>query len=320
MSAKEAAAAIVVNWNGGSYLRRCIDCLLAQSSKPERIIVVDNASDDESIESLDACVSGVEVIRLNRNIGFAAANNVALQRTAGCAWIALVNPDAFAAPEWLAQLRDAALSNPEYACFASRILSDAEPTLLDGAGDGYHFSGWSGRRGYNTQAAGHYLNQEEVFSPCAAAALYRREALMEVGGFDESFFCYMEDVDLGFRMRLRGHQCLYVPTAVARHVGSGSTSKYSDVSVYYGHRNVVWTFFKNMPLLLLIVLLIPHLIMNMAGVVRFAKRGQGRLILKAKWAAMKGLIPILRRRREITKHRRSSIRDIAGMLSFWPYG
>lgn len=310
---------MVVNWNGGRHLRRCVDCLRAQSCNPERIIVVDNASDDNSIESLENCGAAIEVIRLSHNIGFAAANNVALQRASDCAWIALVNPDAFAAPEWLAQLREAAFNNPAYTCFASRMLNDADPDLLDGAGDVYHFTGWPGRRGHNLTAATRYLNQEEVFSPCAAAALYRRDALTEIGGFDESFFCYMEDMDLGFRLRLRGHRCLYVPAAVVRHVGSGSTGKYSDVSVYYGHRNVEWTYFKDMPLPLLMAFLVPHLLMNMMVVVWFVIRGKGLLILKAKCDAIRGLGPILRQRREVTKNDMSSVRDIAAMLSLWPY-
>jgi GT2 family glycosyltransferase len=88
----------------------------------------------------------------------------------------------------------------------------------------------------------------EIFSPCAAAALYRRSALLEVGGFDEDFFCYVEDVDLGFRLRLAGYRCLYVPLSVAHHIGSGTTGgKNSDFSVYHGHRNLVWAFVKNMP-------------------------------------------------------------------------
>ena len=88
----------------------------------------------------------------------------------------------------------------------------------------------------------------EVFSPCAAAALYRRSALVEIGGFDDDFFCYSEDVDLGFRLMLAGHSCLYVPTSVTHHVGSGTTGgQNSDFAVYHGHRNLVWTYVKDMP-------------------------------------------------------------------------
>jgi GT2 family glycosyltransferase len=319
MGPREATAVIVVNWNSGQNIKRSIESLLAQNSRPQRIIVVDNASNDGSISGLAPLGRAVEILQLDRNIGFAAANNLALSTVPDYAWVGLLNPDAFAAPDWLAQLCEAAFDNPEFVCFASRMLSDADPTLLDGAGDGYHFTGWAGRRGHKHKAARRYLKEEEVFSPCAAAALYRRDALMEVGGFDESFFCYMEDVDLGFRLRLRGHRCLYVPTAIVRHVGSGSTDKGSDVSVYYGHRNVVWTFFKNMPLSLMAAFLLPHLFMNLIVVLWYTTRGKGLLILKAKWAAFIGLGRVLRQRRAIMKTRRSSVRDIAAMLSFWPY-
>ena len=133
----------------------------------------------------------------------------------------------------------------------------------------------------------------EVFSPCAAAALYRRDALDDVGGFDERYFCYVEDVDLGFRLRLRGHGCLYVPDAVVHHVGSGTTGRGSDFTTYHGHRNLVWTFFKDMPGPLLALYLLPHLVLNLATIAWFATHGRARLILRTKWDALRGLPAVL---------------------------
>jgi GT2 family glycosyltransferase len=118
---------------------------------------------------------------------------------------------------------------------------------LDGAGDEYHVSGLAWRRFYNHLANGYGLKPEEVFGACAAAAMYRREDFLKIGGFDEDYFSYFEDVDLSFRLRLAGGRCLYVPDAIVHHVGSASTGKLSDFVVYYGHRNLVWTFFKDMP-------------------------------------------------------------------------
>ena len=108
----------------------------------------------------------------------------------------------------------AARHNPEYSFFASKLISADNPRVLDGAGDNYHVSGLVWRRGHGNTAQGEMNAPREVFAPCAAAALYRRSALIDVGGFDEDFFCYVEDVDLGFRLRLAGHRCLYVPQAV----------------------------------------------------------------------------------------------------------
>lgn len=130
----------------------------------------------------------------------------------------------------------------------------------------------------------------EVFSPCAAAALYRRSALRAVGGFDEDYFCYVEDVDLGFRLRLAGHKALYVPDAVVHHVGSGTTGgQHSDFAVYHGHRNLVWTFVKNMPGMLFWLLLLLHVMINLATILWFAVKGRGGVILRAKRDALLGL-------------------------------
>lgn len=315
MSGRNAIGVIVVNWNAGQTLQRCVASLLHQTRPPARIIIVDNDSKDGSVELVARLDPRVEIVQLEGNAGFAAANNVGIKLLSDCKWVALLNPDAFAEPDWLQRLMDSVVENPRFTFFASRMLSDSDPNVLDGAGDGYHFTGMPGRRGYGLNAAGRYLEQDEVFSACAAAALYRRDILAEVGGFDESFFCYMEDMDLGFRLRLRGYRCLYVPTAIVRHVGSGTTGKQSDIAVYYGHRNLVWTFVKNMPLFWLVILFVPHLIMNLAVVFWFTRRGKGRLIVRSKWTAVRALARVLHQREEVAKNRKCSVWHIAGLLS-----
>jgi GT2 family glycosyltransferase len=173
----------------------------------------------------------------------------------------------------------------------------------------YHVSGLVWRSGHGaplpTGESAH-----EVFSPCAAAALYRRDALLEIGGFDERYFCYLEDVDLGFRLRLRGQRCLYVPDAVVVHVGSGTTGKGSAFSTYHGHRNLVWTFFKDMPAPLLALYLPQHLLVNVLSVVWFAARGQAGAIVRAKWDALRGLPAILAERRQVQRERRVGAREL----------
>ena len=112
----------------------------------------------------------------------------------------------------------------------------------------------------------------EIFSPCAAAALYRRSAFLEVGGFDEDFFCYMEDVDLGFRLRLRGYAAVFVPQAI---VEDASENRRNDLAVYHGHRNLVWCFFKKMPATLLLILCVPHLFQTLCAFsLRLARSGE----------------------------------------------
>ena len=305
---------IIVNWNGGEGLSRCLECVATQERRAERVIVVDNASRDGSLEAALSRFPFVEAIRLASNVGFAAANNAALRACADCDWVALLNPDAFPAPSWLARLAAAAESHPRHAAFASQLRSDADEGLLDGAGDVYHVSGLAWREGHGSPLRP-FDGPREVFSACAAAALYRRDALIEIGGFDERYFCYLEDVDLGFRLRLRGHGCLYLPDAVVRHVGSASTGKGSDFPTYHGHRNLVWTFFKDMPAALLALYLPQHALLTLVSVVHFAARGQARVILKAKWDALRGLPAVLGERRRVQRERRIGTRELLRVMA-----
>ena len=198
--------------------------------------------------------------------------------------------------------------------FASRMISAGDPNLLDGAGDEYHASGLVWRHGHGATASGYLTEPREVFSPCAAAALYRRSDLIEVESFDEDFFCYVEDVDLGFRLRLAGRRCLYVPDAVVHHVGSATTGRRSDFCVYHGHRNLVWAFLKNMPMPLLAVYLPAHLFLNIFSIAWFALKGQGRVILRAKLDALKGIPLMWRKRWQIQDRRKVTWREIRRVM------
>ena len=310
---------IIVNWNGGALLGQCIRHLQAQTVQPQAVLLVDNASTDDSLAQLPDWPL-LTVLRMDSNLGFAVANNraVALSRTEH---VVLLNPDAFAAPDWLAHLLAAARNHPQAAAFGSRQLCAENPALLDGVGDCYHLSGmaWRAEHG-QAQKPGHLIAQE-IFAPCAAAALYRRAVFLEVGGLDERYFCYMEDVDLGFRLRLAGHTARYVPGAVVRHVGSATSGgQHSDFAVFHGHRNMVWTFVKNMPGVLFWGLLPLHLAANLAAVVVFGARGQGKTILRAKWHALRGLGSIWRTRRSVQRTRTAAVRSLWAMLNkrAWP--
>jgi GT2 family glycosyltransferase len=286
-------AVLIVNYNGGSFLRDCLRSVKRQRTAPDRIIVVDNGSSDESLDTAAPYLSGVDVIRLPGNVGFARANNIAARAAGDVDAFALLNPDASADPGWLEALVAAAIRHPGVGSFASRILLASAPEYLDGAGDSYHPSGRAWRNGHRVRAGEWPQRDAEVFAACAAAALYRREAFQQVEGFDERFFCYFEDVDLGFRLRLRGFGCLYVHDAVVRHVSSGVSGYRSDFAVYHGERNAVWTFFKNMPAPLLLLYLPQHVLLNLAALVYYPLRGQGRIVWRAKLDALRALPAIL---------------------------
>ena len=302
---------IIITWNSSALIKKTLCALKSQTYPIHEVIIVDNDSRDSfALDSEKSC-RNVKVARLNKNIGFAAANNYAIGLVSEkCKWIALVNPDAFPEPAFLESLMDAARRHPEYAFFGSRLMKANEPSYYDGTGDIYHISGLVWRENHGNAADESTLKMKEIFSPCAAAALYRKDVFVEVNGFDEDFFCYMEDMDLGFRLRLLGYRCSYVPESVAHHIGSATTGKHSDFSIYHGHRNLVWTYVKNMPGALFWILLPIHLALNFFSIIYFIFKGQGGIILRAKWDAVRGISKMWRKRRQIQKNRRVSILDI----------
>lgn len=314
--ANSGVAVIIVTWNASALLCGVLDALTRQTLAPQRILVIDNGSDDAEVTAaLLAVHPEVEWLSLPDNRGFAAANNIGIACCADVEFIALLNPDAYPRPEWLTQLVLASRTNPDMGGFASRLLNYGNPSVLDGVGDCMSIYGKPRRRGHGLRAEGMFLKPEMVFSPSAAAALYRRQALVEIGGFDEDYFCYIEDVDLGFRLRLAGHATMYVPDAVVHHIGSATTGgQHSDFSVYHGHRNLIWTFVKNMPSVLFFLLLPLHLALNLASVVWLLRRGQGDVILRAKWDAIKGLPRMWAKRKKIQAARVASVRDIWRVL------
>jgi GT2 family glycosyltransferase len=303
-------AVVIVNWNSKGYLKICLQALRTQSLPPTQIIVVDNASTDHSVQDIATFAPKVTLIKLPQNIGFAAANNLAIKQFTKCEWVALLNPDAFPAFDWLENFFQATVKYSACSFFGSRLISANEPELLDGAGDSYHVSGLVWRRGHGCLAANRYMTDEEIFSPCAAAAFYRRQAFLEVGGFDERYFCYVEDIDLGFRLRLQGHYCLYLADAIVHHVGSASSGRHSDFTVYHGHRNYVWTYVKNMPTFLFWAFLLPHIFVNLASLLLFSLRGQSRIIIKSKWNAIIGIPTLWKERSKLQRSRVASVRTL----------
>lgn len=310
-----SVAVVVVNANAGDHLTRTLECLARQTVRPRRTIVVDNASTDGSMDGLEERFPWLEAVELDENVGFAAANNLAVRMADDCEWIALLNPDAYAEPRWLEELLGAAERRHEYTFFGSFLVRAGSPEELDGTGDVLHVSGLAWRRDHGDPIAGRARGEEEIFSACAAAALYRRDAFQSVGGLDERFFCFYEDTDLSFRLRLRGHRCLLVPSAVVHHVGSVTTGAISDFAVYHSYRNLVWTWVKNMPAPLVALYAPQLLLLNVLLLTAFGVRGRHRVVLRAQRDALRGLPHALRARRTIQGSRTASAREIRRVLA-----
>lgn len=315
MSQEKNVAVLIVHWKSIPLLLRCLDSLLSQECMPSAIMVLDNGGEDPLSEEVFSRYPSVRFFKSDQNIGFAAGNNLLFRQTDSYEWIALINPDVFLEPDWLGHMLGAAKAHPEYSVFSSLLVQANQPGMIDGEGDLMHMSGLAWRKHHGQKLDLRPCEAGEVFSACAAAALYRREAFSAVGGVDEDFFCYFEDVDLGFRLRLQGHRCLFVPEAKAFHVGSASTGgHHSDFAVYHGHRNLVWTYVKNMPGLLFWLLLPLHILLNVVTVFFFVFMGKGRVILRAKRDALLGLPRMFKKRRGIQKSRKVSIAQIWRVL------
>ena len=314
---------IVLTWNSASHISTCLTHLTHQTIKDFEVIVIDSASDDNAFQDILIKYPKLKFqIEYNTsNFGFSVANNIGAQIAKG-KWLVFLNADAFPEPDWLEKLFESAEKNPDYTFFSSRQIQANDPEYLDGAGDAYHVSGLAWRNGYNHKTTKSKYEQKEVFSACAAAALIEHDIFLEMGGFDEDFFSYFEDVDLGFRLRLQGKKSLYVPDAVVHHVGSASTGKRSDFSVYYGYRNMIWTFFKNMPSPLIWFLLPIHISTLIFFVLYLSLRGQGKVILQAIFDAIKGMPNILQKRQIIQHNIKIKPFDILKVMStglFEPY-
>ena len=231
----------------------------------------------------------------DENLGFAVANNRAAALSKA-PLIVTLNPDAFPEPDWLERLIGAAnLYGAE--SIASLQLADEDPDILDGAGDCMSIAGIGWRGGYSHARSAAPKQPVEVFAACAAAALYRRDSFEALGGFEERFFCYYEDVDLGFRLRLSGGRCVLEPRAVVRHVGSASSDQVSGFAEYHGARNRLWTFLRDMPTVLMPIALPAHVLVIACVFLRSSTKE----MRDARWRGLKdgwaGRRPFLRERR-----------------------
>lgn len=309
---------IVVNFNAGTYLQRCLSDLSRQTFSRFEALVVDNRSSDASFDK--ACRTlehdaRFRFFQMNHNYGFATANNLAAALS-NAPWIATLNPDAFPEPTWLEELMSGAKENADCEIFGSLQVNADDPSRLDGNGDRYLFCGFPWRDG----AGGPRPESDathEAFSACAAAALYKRERFKMLGGFDERFFCYLEDVDLGFRHRLMGGKSLILPRAVVRHVGgvtSGGPGSY--FARFHGTRNAIWTFVKNMPGPLFLLLAPTHCAALICVFIRHTFLGNGEAWRHACVSAIRLMAPIRGARKAIQGRRTASAFAIARAMSW----
>lgn len=309
---------VIVTFQSGGTLERCLSALKAQSVQGFETILADNASSDGAPQAALAADPLLILVHNGGNIGFAAGNNRAAQTARG-RWLVLLNPDAYAEPDFLEQLLAAARDQPDARCFTARQRMAQDPSKLDGLGDAMAGIGFPFRGAYGQIDPGP-IAAAEVFSPCGAAMMIDRALFLDMGGFDERFFCYCEDVDLGYRLRLMGEPVVLAGDAVVRHEGSVSTGgRRSDFSLYHGARNRLWLFVKDTPPALFWLTLPFHLTATIMMWVRATLRDESGPVERGLEDAIKGLADIWRSRREIQARRRVSSLAIADMMVWSPF-
>ncbi|WP_299439972.1 glycosyltransferase family 2 protein [uncultured Rhodospira sp.] len=239
---------LMVSYYSARLARRALDHLAAQDRRDFEVVLVENGVGDGAWAHEEAARRAfpITVLTPPENLGFAAGNNLAARHARG-PWLALLNPDAFPDPDWLSSLLAAAERHPPGTAFGSVQVNAAEPGLLDGVGDCWCPLGLAWRGGHRAPIETAPTEDRGVLAPCAAAALWARADFVALGGFAERYFCYMEDVDLALRHRLRGGRCVTVAAARVRHVGSGTTARHSVFGIEHDRRNALWTVVRTTP-------------------------------------------------------------------------
>lgn len=321
---------VVVNWNGEEFLTDCLASLDRQTWPHREFIIVDNGSTDGSVGVLRRWVEGrsdARVLWLDRNTGFTQANNLAFRQAEG-QWFALLNNDAVAAPDWLEQLIRRGDRRQRIGMVGSKILLTDPPGVIDKVGHLIYRDGQNRGRGTMEIDRGQYDQEGEILWPDACAALYHRDLIEETGGFDETFFAYGDDADLGMRARLLGWRAWFVPAALVYHRHSATAGAYSPLKVMLVERNRILLALKNFPLSIL--LQNPYWTIRRYGwhtyaalkrtgsAGRFAgEHGGLRLLVNLAWSyasAARLLRPTLRSRRAIQNSRRLTTREVAELL------
>lgn len=310
---------IIVNFNAGDWLAKSVRSVLAQTYPNFRCTIVDNGSTDSSVASLPPLDDRFEIVEAGENLGFAAGCNLAAL-TSEADWIAMLNPDAFARAGWLEALIATTEQAENVTMVGSTQYMALEDGVLDGAGDFYHASGLAWRGGFGHPASTAPKHIIEAFGPCGAGALYHGETFRKLGGYDARFFCYHEDVDLAYRMRLAGGICLQSPNAIIDHVSSAISGRASAFAVYHGTRNRIWTFAKNTPLSVIPLLLPLHVALNLfmlfwAGL----RSGRFRPTFHGIKDGIGGLSDIIASRKAVKAHRTLSLSDVLRQYS-WTVG
>lgn len=302
---------IIPTWNGKQHLELCLPTLAKQTYHPIEIIVVDDGSQDGTVAWLASEWASVRVVAKQVNQGFASGINSGLAVATG-QLLVLLNNDTQAEADWLEQLVKVAQNNPQAGMVASKLKLWDDRTRIHSAGDYYTVSGKPGNRGVWEEDDGRWDKEEWIFAPCAGAALYRRDLFDTIGGFDERFGSYLEDIDLAWRAQLAGFGCRFAPEAIVYHRVSATGG--GTLASYFNGRNWIYVLIKNVPT----SILRRHwraMLRTQAKVAWDAARAwrgaAARARLRGQLAGLLALPKLLRWRRDTQKKRAPQVSDAA---------
>ena len=304
----DLASIIIVNWNGVTLLQECLQSVFSQSYLDIEVILVDNNSSDNSVEFVAKNYPAVKLIQLETNRGFSGGNIEGLKCSNG-QYIVLLNTDAKLSSTWLHYMVLALQSNDKIGLCASKIIID-NTQMIDSIGDCFTTAFNVTRPGEHENENNH-LSKRYVSGACAAAVIYKKQMLDEIGFLDADFYLNHEDTDLNMRAWFAGWKCMLVPEAVAYHKVSASIGRLSDTSVYFSSRNCEWVWLKNIPLGLMIRYLPQRVLYELCSCAFYCLlSGKWRPFLKGKLDAIRGIPMILVKRRELGRFRRLAAHEI----------
>ena len=266
---------IIPNYNGKHFMEPCLASLNEQTCRDFKILIVDNASTDGSLEYMEQTYPDIEVLALDSNYGFSRAVNEGI-RHADTPYVILLNNDTTVDSRYVEEMLRAIEVSDRIFSVSSKMIQMYHPDLIDSAGDLYTLMGWGVCRGAGRPVS-NYTEDDTVFTACAGAAIYRRSVFDKIGFFDESHFAYLEDIDVGYRAMIYGYKNRFCASALVYHVGSGTSgSRYNLFKIRYSSRNNIYLIYKNMPVLQILLNLPVFILGFSAKLVFFASKGYGK--------------------------------------------
>lgn len=306
---------IIPNWNGKDMLAHCLASLRRQTFTDFGIIVVDNGSEDDSIDMLRSSYPEVTLISLLENTGFSIAVNKGIEASVA-PWLLLLNNDMEVAEDCLANLCQAVEKYPDFHMFALKMMNYHQRRFIDGAGDAVLRGGVGYRVGTLEEDSHVYQNDRETFGACAGAALYARDFFQKVGLFDTDFFAYLEDVDLNLRARRYGFRCMFLASAIVFHIGSATSgSKINRLTIRLSTRNTLFVLAKNYPLAMFLQFFPAIIVYQIAWLLFCIKKGMFQPYLSGLYQGLRLGFPFYRKGAALRQEESLlPLRDFAAMI------